>query len=699
MTIRKWRNEFLVNTTTAGDQDQSAVTSLKDGGFVIAWRDNIQPESSVRFQRYDAAGLRLGGESTLASNMPASYGDKESPALTGLANGGFWLSVAEEVAIAGDFDIQGSFLAGDFRSNGPRGSTSNADNEINPALASLGVNGAVSVWENTTLYSGEIRMSILAANGTAVLLNGPVEGDPFFTSNYAQGNPDVAATKDGSKFVVAWQFGDSAGGIHARVFNANGTQFAAEFSASVSGFYTQDDPVVAWLDNSKFAVACTNEAVRLEDGGDGNSSAIMYAIHADDGSVLLSRQLANTTRAGEQSRPSITALPDGGFVIAWVDYSHAGVDASGSAIRLQSFDAVGDKRGGEILVNTATFADQLDVDLAALADGRVVVTWTDLSGSASDSSGTAIRAQIVDPRDGIIDGTAQADKLYGHDAVGDIISCGDGNDAAFGLAGNDTIYGSQGDDTLNGGTDQDTLYGGDGADALTGDQGDDELFGEAGNDILRGSAGGDLLDGGNGRDGANYGGSTTAVRVALDGAFAATGDALGDTLVSIENLQGTQAAVGDNLRGDAGNNVLFGRAGNDTLRGMSGTDQLIGGLGGDTLRGDLGNDLFTYNATNEGGDSVLDFSNAAANNDAFMFRRSVFLGSGAALPSGVLNADRFATRAADHVAPETDDNFIFQINTRQLWYDATGSNNGATDAVLIATLQAGATMSNADIVM
>ena len=65
---------------------------------------------------------------------------------------------------------------------------------------------------------------------------------------------------------------------------------------------------------------------------------------------------------------------------------------------------------------------------------------------------------------------------------------------------------------------------------------------------------------------------------------------------------------------------------------------------------------------------------------------------------GAVDPTRFITRAADNIVQDGNDNFIFQSNTRQLWYDATG-NVTAGDAVLIATLQVGGTMTAADVLM
>ena len=80
-----------------------------------------------------------------------------------------------------------------------------------------------------------------------------------------------------------------------------------------------------------------------------------------------------------------------------------------------------------------------------------------------------------------------------------------------------------------------------------------------------------------------------------------TGDAKGDVLVAVEDLEGSLYAA--TLSGDAGANrifgldgsdQLFGRAGNDSLTGGAGEDTLSGGAGADRLEGGAGFDLASY---------------------------------------------------------------------------------------------------------
>lgn len=277
-----------------------------------------------------------------------------------------------------------------------------------------------------------------------------------------------------------------------------------------------------------------------------------------------------------------------------------------------------------------------------------------------------------------VHGSAMADTLYGDDGDNRLIGYV-GNDLLQGRAGDDALIGRGGNDTMMGGTGRDLLDGGNGIDEadyrqattgviadlgfaqyntgealgdtyvnvenlrgsnfndnLRGDSldnviwagagndniagriGRDTLFGNDGNDILMGGQDGDWLDGGAGIDRATYSGSQTAVTVDLLFANFNTGEAAGDTFVSVEGLQGS--AFGDNLLGtndantlfgNAGRDFLSGRGGNDILRGMTGDDDLRGGAGADTLDGGGGIDQVSYR--NAGSGLTVDLAFASNN--------------------------------------------------------------------------------------
>ena len=176
--------------------------------------------------------------------------------------------------------------------------------------------------------------------------------------------------------------------------------------------------------------------------------------------------------------------------------------------------------------------------------------------------------------------------IFGKD-TGDrpLLNGDNGNNRIDGAQGNDRILGQNGNDVLNGRAGNDLINGGAGA---------DRLFGAQGNDVLLGGAGADLLNGGGGRDTASFAGSAIANRVDLQTPARNTGDAAGDSFVSIEDLVG--GAANDILQGNERSNRLVGGDGSDRLEGRDGFDILSGGTGNDRLFGNADRDLLTGGA-------------------------------------------------------------------------------------------------------
>ncbi|MBJ2150683.1 calcium-binding protein [Paracoccus sp. IB05] len=236
-------------------------------------------------------------------------------------------------------------------------------------------------------------------------------------------------------------------------------------------------------------------------------------------------------------------------------------------------------------------------------------------------------------------------------------------------AGNDTFDNRGG--TLNG-----VAYGGDGNDIVIGNNAQAEIF--------DGAAG--LQDALDFRLGAG-------AHVALDGSYGNDGAALGDTYTGFEVIYGSNVG-NDRLRGGAEVNSFLGNGGNDFLDGGAGNDALRGGTGTDTLMGGAGNDLFRFFFLNECGDLIVDFSsNTPGNNDSIQVSAAGF---GGGLAAGVLAADQFQSRA-DNLAQDSNDRFIFRTTDTTLWFDADGNGGGA--GILVADMQAWATMTAADILI
>lgn len=180
------------------------------------------------------------------------------------------------------------------------------------------------------------------------------------------------------------------------------------------------------------------------------------------------------------------------------------------------------------------------------------------------------------------------------------------------------IYGLGGNDTLRGGLDDNELFGGDG---------DDILIAGPDGDFLNGGSGGDRLEGGAGDDRADYLGASSGVIVDIENTSLNSGDAAGDTFISIEDIGGSN--FDDDLRGNSSDNFIVGwdgddfingRTGSDSLWGFDGNDSLTGGDGDDVLRGGNGNDALRGGAGNDtlrGDGTVLEPNGS----DVFIFAR------------------------------------------------------------------------------
>lgn len=238
-----------------------------------------------------------------------------------------------------------------------------------------------------------------------------------------------------------------------------------------------------------------------------------------------------------------------------------------------------------------------------------------------------------------ITGNDNQNHLYGLDGFYDILDGAGGDDILEGGNGTDYLYGGLGNDQLFGGSDNDYIFGDGGTDTLYGGSGDDFLrgnyysledgkndflYGEDGNDYLVSGKGADLLNGGEGIDTVIYEESLSAISINLATSSYSGGSATGDTLISIENIYGSN--YNDTLLGDANANVINGSFGNDTIKGRDGDDYLFGdngsdyleggngndllsgGEGADTLKGSAGIDTFVYTNTTDAGDIIQDFN-------------------------------------------------------------------------------------------
>jgi len=556
-------DEFLVNSITAGGQSASSITPLAGGGFVVTWTDSSgalgDSDRSIAAQMFDANGNPVGDEFLVNTQ---TTGAQVFPIITALPGGGFVICWLDE--------------------NGPAGS--------NYAL----------------------KAQIFDANGDPV-------GSEFLVNSVAPFiGPAAIASLPGGGFVITWTdidptFGDTDASVHAQIFDANGAKVGSEFLVNTKTVDAQGGPSVTTLSNGDFVITWTDNTA------DGSGYGVKAQLFDSSGAKIGSEFLVNTTIDNWQTGATVTALPGGGFVVTWTDFSGLGGDSSGTSIKAQLFTADGTKIGTEFLVNTNVIGNQTFPVVMALPNGGFIVTWqtegiqpdatnrTDIEAQLFDSSGHKIGSEfLVNTYTAGIQANAKVAILPdGNLVIAFTDESGKFGDTSGSPAIDARIYslagiGTDGNDTLTG-TDQ--------ANVLFGINGNDILHGLGGDDFLDGGAGNDVLDGGDGIDTVGYTNALYGVRVNLSitGPQQTSGGGR-DTLTGIENVIGSD--FNDVLTGNDGANRLEGGAGRDKLYGGGGNDVLIGGAGADVLTGGAGADAFVLNFNGNSStqkDTIQDF--------------------------------------------------------------------------------------------
>lgn len=402
MNAYKVGSEFLVNTQTANFQLSSTITNLANGGFVVSWYDQSgtlgdASDTSIKAQIFDAGGTKVGAEFLVNSQ---TFSFQFSPTITGLANGGFVVSWEDNSGTLGDtssssikaqiFNAGGTKVGGEFLVN-----TQTANSQYDPTITSLANGGFVVSWYDSSGTLGDANTSIKAqiynAGGTKI-------GSEFLVNTQtasSQQYPAITGLANGG-FVVSWYTFDpaqdgSSGAIKAQIFDAGGTKVGAEFLVNSQTANNQAGATITGLANGGFVVSWHDSSGTL---GDASGRSIKAQIFNAGGTKVGGEFLVNSQIANSQQDPAITALPNGGFVVSWQDFSDTLGDAGYANIKAQLFDAGGSKVDTEFLVNTQTVSNQSAPTITRLASGGFVISWTDVSGTLGDASSSSIKAQI-----------------------------------------------------------------------------------------------------------------------------------------------------------------------------------------------------------------------------------------------------------------------------------------------------------------
>ena len=502
--------ETAVNTHTTNEQQESAIATFSDGGFVVVWQSNLQDGNKwgVYGQRFDAAGVALGSEFQVNT-----YTNQQQmqPSVTALSNDGFVVTWESRTQDGGGYGIFAQQYDGSGVATGPEFlvNTHVGGNQQQSSVAALNDGGYVITWASENQDG-----SLWGVYGQRYDSAGDTVGSEFQVNTYTinkQERPAVAGLSDGGFVIVyqAFSHAPSSGSnndIIVQRYDSNGNTVGAEFRANTYKQGYQNEPAVTGLLGGGFVVAW--ESANQQDG---SADGVFGQVYDDAGVAVGAEFQINTFTANDQYQVSLVGTADGGFTAVWAS-SHS-QDGNQHGVYGQRFAADGTKIGDEYLINTHTTRDQQYAALAAFADGGIAVTW---SSHLQDSSNYGVYSATFRPEHrnfagsagndvlqggegyDTLQGFAGADQLDGGDGIDTVTYAGSASGVTVDLAaGTGTGGDAEGDtlaniEILNGSAHDDVLKGGSGAETISGGNGDDRVEGGLGADVLDGGSGADI---------------------------------------------------------------------------------------------------------------------------------------------------------------------------------------------------------------
>jgi len=339
--------EFQVNTYTSGRQEDPSVAPDGAGGFVVVWASEGSSgtdtsNTSVQAQRFDAAGLPVGGEFQV-NTYTTGY---------------------QDLAV----------------------------------VAPNGGGGFVVVWQSDG--SAGTDTDGRSIQGQRFDANGLPAGDEFQVNAYTtsfQGFPSVSDWSGG--FVVAWHSDGSSGtdtsseSIQAQRFDTAGAPLGNQFQVNTYTTLAQLFAGVVAVGDGDFVVVWQSNG----SAGDTNSESIQgQRFEAATGNVVGGQFQVNTYTQDSQDFPGIGSDGSNGFVAVWESGGSAGPDTSGRSTQARRFDGVGVPAGAEFQVNTYTTDDQIGYAAGPDGAGGFVVVWESRGSPGPDTSDFGIHGRRYD---------------------------------------------------------------------------------------------------------------------------------------------------------------------------------------------------------------------------------------------------------------------------------------------------------------
>lgn len=387
--------DFVVNTEVAGDQypsnDSEAngfqVAAAADGSWTVAYRDGCETPCNMFARRFDVSGRPMMTRiAASTSSFPMSTTLTDFPSVPAIATAGPATLQVWDFAEPSPSTRDGIAC----RSIDAQGNAIPTQLEISQdpfsdvvSISPLSNQNFAVAWR-TIGTTTNVRGAIVRADCTK--LTEPVNVSTIATPT----RPVVTGHPTLTTVLYAWLV---SGGVHVRLasltnaFSIPDTQFLPATATEVieavrvaplgSGFAV----LVRWAVATGFEGPGRIEMYRTDATGAVQGSAIVVTTKSG-------------TDFGSYESFGVATSTSGKLFVTWHSCNMNG-DGQGCGVYGRAFDASGTPLGGEITIPTTIVGDQTKPSVAALPNDAFAVIWRDESMQAPDTSASAVRARIV----------------------------------------------------------------------------------------------------------------------------------------------------------------------------------------------------------------------------------------------------------------------------------------------------------------
>lgn len=300
-------SEFLINQTTAQDQTLPAIAMDSAGTFVVLWVSHPSGNDDVYARVFSASAIPQTNEFLVSTS---SAGDQSDPSVAMDSSGNFVIAFDGQ----GPGDSSGIFTQAYLSNGNAQGgavlvNSTTANTQHNPSVGMNASGSYVIAWTDQSSAQPKIKARLYGAGGVA-------NGSEFLagTSGNYQEDKAAAGMDASGKFAIAWaeQLPDPGKwDVLARRFDPAGNALDA-VSLNVNTYTkdVQDQPSLAMRSDGHFLVAWESNKE------DGNKLGVFAQAFNPDGSADGGEFQVNTTTQKSQELPSV-AWNGGDAIVAW----------------------------------------------------------------------------------------------------------------------------------------------------------------------------------------------------------------------------------------------------------------------------------------------------------------------------------------------------------------------------------------------